>query len=74
MRVGGRGRTTLEVFTVIRSSTVSSSFVTGSLPFSAIYASTNRLSKTLPGHVRRELPEELLFQLTRLARDNWILR
>jgi hypothetical protein len=73
VRVGGRGRTILEVLTVIRSSTVSSSFVTGSLPFSAIYASTSRLSKTLPGHVRRELPKELLFLLTRLARDNWIL-
>lgn len=46
--VGGRGRTTRCDLMSMRSSVVSSSPLTGSLPFSAMYASMRRFSKTLP--------------------------
>lgn len=48
VRVGGRGRTTRADLSSTRSSTVRSSPVTGSLPFSEMYASMRRFSKTLP--------------------------
>ena len=51
MRVGGRGRTTRADLSSTRSSMESSSLVTGSLPFSEMYASMRRFSKMFPGDV-----------------------
>lgn len=48
VKVGGRGRTTREDFTTMRSSGDKSSPVTGSLPFSSMYFSIRRFSKTAP--------------------------
>lgn len=46
--VGGLGRTIRACLRSIRSSTSSVSPLTGSVPFSRMYCSINRRSKTLP--------------------------
>ena len=51
VKVGGRGRTTREDLTMTRSSMERSSPLTGSLPFSSMYFSIRRFSKTAPGQV-----------------------
>lgn len=51
VRVGGRGLTIRAVLSSMRSSTVRSSPVTGSVPWSAMYVSMSLFSKTLPLHV-----------------------
>lgn len=48
VRVGGRGRTVRDDLSSTRSSVARSSFVTGSLPCSEMYASMRRFSKIFP--------------------------
>lgn len=49
--LGSRGLTTRAVLSSMRSSTVRSSPVTGSVPWSEMYASIRRFSKTLPAEL-----------------------
>ena len=61
--MGGRGLTIRAALSSTKSSAVSSSSVTGSLPFSAMYASISRFSKTLPASVSSSHPARLLGNL-----------